>query len=82
MSNVSPLRPTPAVQIAEGFESLAAAIRRGELTPRRAVVVMERSDTGADAVGAQVFGADASVAEIVGALTIAQHHAINGQFNG
>lgn len=76
MSNVREIGTNFPQLIAEGLEEIARAIRAGEVKPHRAFVVMTVKQSGHDMVGGQFFGADTSMAEIVGMLELAKNNAI------
>lgn len=63
-------------QCADGLEETARAIRAGEMTPHRIFIVMVQKESGIDLVSGHMFGAEASLPEVVGMLECAKHETI------
>lgn len=76
MSNVREIGTNFQQLVAEGLEETARAVRAGELTPHRAFIVMVHKEHGADVVSGHMFGAEASLPEVVGMLECAKHETI------
>lgn len=82
MSNLHAIRANPGSLIADGLEGTALAIREGHVRPYRAILVLVCREGDDDAVGAHVYGADASAAEVVGNLEQMKHQVLMGGVDG